>query len=223
MVKRYLKILIAILLLCFVFGFSDIKQNDEYSCAPVCAANCVINILNQKLSETELIKTLAQDAHTDKNGTTANNLILAVEKYLKKRHLDTEIKYYGIRKVARKYESRKPLNICEELQNGRSVILNAGIYKKYSKILKRTQGHYMNAYACKGDEILIADPYAKNRSTFYIKLQKLDNIQVKNYKDNEKFSRINYEYYQIIPNFDYLSNDEVMLLNGVISIYPLYL
>ena len=69
-------------------------------------------------------------AETDQYGTTAQNLINAIEKYLLSKRLHTDIKYYGIRKVEKKYKSKTPLNICEELQNGRSVILNIGFINK---------------------------------------------------------------------------------------------
>ncbi len=48
--------------------------------------------------------------------------------------------------------------------------------------LKRQYGHYVNAYSCKGKSILIADPYSKNKSLFYIELDKLSGIRIKNPK-----------------------------------------
>lgn len=223
MIKRLFFAIVCIIVSCFVFGFSDIKQKDEYSCGPVSAANAVINILNTNNDTKQLVSTMEILTGTDRYGTTAQNLISAIEKYLLSKRLHTDIKYYGIRKVEKKYKSKKPLNICAELQNGRSVILNIGFYKQKDSSLKRQYGHYVNAYSCKGENILIADPYSKNKSLFYIELDKLSGIRIKNPKDNEKYSLKKYDYMRITPAFEYQKKDEIPILNGIISIYPLYI
>lgn len=223
MIKKLFAILFCITLSCFGYGFSDIKQQEEYTCAPVCAANCIIDILNQKIEPNSLVQELCKNAKTDNQGTTAQNLITAIEKYLAKKHLQTQIKYYGIRRTAKQYQAKKPLNICEELQNGRFIILNIGFYEHSNGVLKRKDGHYVNACSCKNNRILITDPYAKDKSPFYIELHKPSNLNIKNTKDNEKYNNKNYEYYKIKPDFDYQTANETALLNGIISIYPLYL
>ena len=223
MIKRFFFVIVCLIVSCFVFGFSDLKQKDEYSCGSVSAANAVINILNTNNDTEHLVSTMKILAKTDQYGTTAQNLISAIENYLLSKQLHTDIKYYGIRKVEKKYKSKKPLNICDELQHGRSVILNIGFYKQKDSSLKRQYGHYVNAYSCRGKSILIADPYSKNKSLFYIELDKLSGIKIKNPKDNEKYSLKNYDYMQITPAFEYQKEDEIPVLNGIISIYPLYI
>lgn len=223
MTKKLFKVFCLAIISCFIFGFSDIKQKDEYTCAPVCAANCISDIFNQKIESESLVQELARLAKTGKNGTNAQNLISAIEKYVSKKHLQTQIKYYGIRRVSRHYESQKPLDICEELQNGRFVILNIGFYENNKGVLMRKDGHYVNACACEGSKILITDPYAKEKGPFYIELSKKENLHIKNTKDNERYNNKKYQYYEITPDFDYQSDKETALLNGVISIYPLYL
>lgn len=155
MTKKLFKVFCLAIISCFIFGFSDIKQKDEYTCAPVCAANCISDIFNQKFEPDALVQELSKLAKTGKDGTTAQNLISAIEKYVSKKHLQTQIKYYGIRRVSRHYESQKPLDICEELQNGRFVILNIGFYENNKGVLMRKDGHYVNACACEGSKILI--------------------------------------------------------------------
>lgn len=224
--KKLVKTFLSISLLLIVSGFSDIKQSDEYSCGPVCAANCVINILNQNLEPQKLVAVFTELAKTDKNGTTSQNLCTAIETFFGKTKLKTNIKYYGIRQVDRKYRMSHPLNICEEIERGSSVVLNLGFYKQQGKFFQRTEGHYVNAYACKDNQILIADPYSRDKAPFYVTLEKYDTrkgFKIKNNKDNEKYGKRKYTYYKVSPKFDYLTNDETAFLNGIISIYPLYL
>ena len=217
------KIFLLFVLIFFTCGFSDIKQKDEYTCAPVCAANCLINILSVKKDEEKLVKNFIRLAKTDKNGTTAQNLIKALEIYLKKNHINTEIKYSGIRIVDKKYRTKNPINICEEIQNGSSIILNIGIYNSKNGTFTRNGGHYINANACRGNKILISDPYAKNSEPFYIELEKINFAKIINPKDNEKYSHKSFNYQVITPGFDYLQPDEKAILNGIIKIYPIYL
>lgn len=219
---KIVKTFLCLVLFCLVTGFSDLKQNDEYSCGPVCAANCAINILNQNFPRDELIQTFTVLAKTDKNGTTSQNLCSALEKFFLKTNLKTHIKYYGIRKVERKYNSHKAINICEELHRGSSVILNLGFYKYNvnEDSFRRIDGHYVNAYACKEGKILIADPYNKEKTPFYIELEKAGKSKIKNTKDNEKYSRKRYSYYKVSPGFDYQKPDETVFLNGIITVYP---
>lgn len=224
-IEKFIKTLICLTIFVIVTGFSsysDLKQNDEYSCGPVTAANCAINILNQKFQPDTIIQAFSKLTKTDKNGTTAQNLCSALETFFLKTKLKTNIRYYGIRKVERKYISQKAINICDELHNGSSIILNFGIYKKYGSTYKRSYGHYVNAYECKDSKILIADPYSKNAPR-YIELTKISKNKLKNTADSEKYSLRRFNYYEISPAFEYQSADEKAVLNGIIKIYPLYL
>lgn len=223
--EKLIKTLICSTFFFIVTGFSaysDLKQNDEYSCAPVAAANCATGILNQNFQPDTIIQMFSKLAKTDNNGTTAQNLCSALETFFLKTNLKTNIKYYGIRKVERKYNSKEAINVCKELLNGSSVILNFGIYKKQGNTYKRTYGHYVNAYECKGSKILIADPYSKNEPR-YIELTRMEKIRLKNTSDSEKYSLRRYDYYEISPAFEYQANDEKAILNGIIKVYPLYL
>lgn len=219
-VKQLLLIFILILFTC---GFSDIKQKDEYTCGPVCAANCVINILSRSDSPQKLVKHFIKSAKTSKKGTTAQKLIKSIEIYLAKNHIKTDIKYYGIRHVEKNYQSPVPIDICDELQRGSSIILNLGFYSYKNGIFKRNGGHYVNANSCDGKKILISDPYAKHSSPFYIQLKSKPAGRISNPIDNEKYNSIDYEYFAISPDFDYLNPSEIVFLNGIIKIYPLYL
>lgn len=220
--NKFLKIFVCLTLFCFVTGFSDFKQYDEFSCGPVAAANCAVNVLNQNLPLDTLIQTFTSLSKTDKNGTTSQNLCRALEAFFLKTNLKTNVKYYGIRKVERKYKSRKALNICDEIHRGNSVILNVGFYKASSDGYKRIYGHYLNAYECKANKVLIADPYSKSGPR-YVELKKPDDKRIYNTKDNEKYSLRKFNYYEILPSFEYQKSDEKVILNGIISIYPNYL
>lgn len=226
--SNFLKSFLCLLLVLVVTGFSDIKQNEEYSCGPVCAANCVVNILNRNFDRDELVQTFTVLAKTDKNGTTAQNLCSAIEQFFNKTKLKTNIKYHGIRQVDRKYRMSTPINICNEFQKGNSVILNLGFYKQEGRVFVRKEGHYVNAYACKEGKILIADPYAKDKPPFYITLEKMNRLKIRNPKDNEKYSLKQYGlrkngYYKVVPVFEYLTPDYTIFLNGTISIQPYFL
>lgn len=217
------KIITFIVSFCFVCGFSDIKQPDEYTCGPACAVNCVLNILNNKADIQKLLGYFTRIAKTDVNGTKANNLIKALDVYLQTYNIKSDIKYYGIRRVEKKYKVQTPLNVCDELKNGRSVILNLGFYKIEDNKYIRTGGHYVTACECKGNSVYIADPYVKMEGLYPIRLEKVSGIKIKNPRDDEKYSNTKFEYYKILPVLKYQNSNEEILLNGIISIFPHYL
>ena len=220
MFKKLFKILFSVILLCFVCGFSDIKQNDEYSCAPVCAANCIINYNN--FDNNNLVEYFSKEAKTSTKGTKANNLCKALDKYFILHKRQAYIKYYGIRPVDKKFRSDKVLNIFDEITNGKSVILNIGVYEQHGKVLNRKYGHYVNAVNIdENGKILVTDPYAKEPYFIEIKDYKLNSKIKHNKDDNERVCRKKYDYKEI-TNVPYLENNEKALLNGIISIHLIY-
>lgn len=221
MLKKSFKILAGLILLCFVCGFSDIKQKDDYTCAPVCAANCIINYNNFKAEN--LVEYFSKEAKTTKKGTKANNLCKALEKYFLQHKRTAYIKYYGIRHVDKRFKSNKPLNITDEISNGKSIILNIGVYEKDGNLLKRKYGHYINAVTLdKSGEITVTDPYAKEPYSIELKDFPTTNLKIKHNKDdNERVFDREYTYKEI-TNIPYLENNETALLNGVISVHLIY-
>ena len=220
MPRKILQSLFSTILLCFVCGFSDIKQEDEYSCAPVSAANCIINYNN--FDNNDLVEYFSKTAKTSTKGTKANNLCKALDKYFVKNKRKAYIKYYGIRPVDKKFRSDKALNIFDEISNGKSVILNIGVYEQNGNVLKRKYGHYVNAVDINKDgKILITDPYTKEPYFIEIKNYKLNSKIKHNKDDNERICRKKYDYKEI-TNVPYLENNEKALLNGVISVNLIY-
>ena len=218
MTKKFFKSLFLLALLFIVSGFSDIKQKDEYSCAPVCAANCIINYNSFKNNESELIKYFSKTAKTSEKGTKTNNLCKALEKYFKQNKRSAIIQYDGIRPVDKRFKSPKTLNTFNELQSGKSVILNIGVYKFDGTTYKRIYGHYVNAINIdeKG-QILVTDPYEKAKA-FYIDLKDINTPAIQHNKDdNEKVIKNDFNYKEV-NGIPYLKQDERALLNGIISI-----
>ena len=219
MLKKFLQSLFLIVIFCFVSGFSDIKQQDDYTCAPVCATNCIVNYNSFKNSDNELIQYFGKTAKTTKKGTKTNNLCKAIAKYFKQNKRSAIIKYYGIRPVDKIFKSEKPLDITKELQNGKSIILNIGIYEFDGKTYHRKYGHYINAIDINNKgELLVTDPYEKG-DAFYIELTEIDQTATikHNKNDNERICRNNFKYKEI-KGLPYLKNSEKALINGIISI-----
>ncbi len=221
MMNKIFKTLFLITLFCFVSGFSDIKQKNEYSSAPVCAANCIINYNN--FDTENLVEYFTETAKTDKRGTKTNNLCKSLEDYFSENNRTAYIKYFGIRPVNKRFLSEKPLDIVEEISNGRSVILNIGIYKKDGNQYIRQYGHFVNAvYVNDKGQILVTDPYAKESAPFWTELKEAGYIKTKHNKfDNERVLKKVYDYKQLL-NIPYLQEDEIAFLNGVISINLIY-
>ncbi len=219
--KKVFFTLFCIILSGFVCGFSDIKQKDEYTCAPVCAANCIINYNN--FDNKNLVEYFSKQAKTTEKGTTANNFCKALEKFFKKNKRTAYIKYYGIRPVSKRFSSEKPLDIVKEISNGKSVILNIGVYSSEGKVYKREYGHYINAVMLQENgKITVTDPYAKEPYSIELKDFKTINLKIKHNKDdNERVIDKKYAYKEI-TNIPYLEKNETALLNGVISVHLIY-
>lgn len=61
-------------------AFADVKQQNEYNCAPASAANAVMALAyTQNLNTDMLVNKLAQIMHTDKQGTTSDNFCKGLE------------------------------------------------------------------------------------------------------------------------------------------------
>lgn len=219
--KKVFFTLFCIILSCFVCGFSDIKQKDEYTCAPVCATNCIINYNNFKTEN--LVEYFVKEAKTTKKGTKVNNLCKALEKYFIQHKRTAYIKYYGIRPVDKRFKANKTLNITDEISNGKSIILNIGVYEKDGNLLKRKYGHYINAVMLQENgKITVTDPYAKEPYSIELKDFKTINLKIKHNKDdNERVIDKKYAYKEI-TNIPYLEKNETALLNGVISVHLIY-
>ncbi len=218
MLKKFLKSLFLIVIFCFMSGFSDIKQQDDYTCAPVCAANCIVNYNSFKNSDNELIQYFGKTAKTTKKGTKTNNLCKALAKYFKQNKRSAIIKYDGIRPVDKIFKSEKPLDIIEELQNGKSVILNIGIYEFDGKTYHRKYGHYVNAIDInpKG-QILLTDPYEKG-SAFYVDIEPPESLNIRHNKDDNERILKNKFNIKSLKGIPYLKDNETAFLNGIISI-----
>lgn len=220
MLKKIFKVLTCLLLSSFVFGFSDIKQRDDFTCAPVSAANCVVNYNN--FDSNNLVEYFSKEAKTTTKGTKVNNLCKALDKYFIQHKRQAYIKYYGIRPVDKKFRSDKVLNIFDEISNGKSVILNIGVYEQQENVLNRKYGHYVNAVDIgENGKFLITDPYAK--APYFVEIKDYNlNVQIKHNKDdNEKVLHKKYDYKEII-NVPYLEKNEKALLNGVVSVHLIY-
>ena len=226
MIKKFIAALFIITFLLFTAGFSDIKQRNDYTCAPVCAANCIINYglinknnLSDDITVQNLVNYFAKQAKTTTKGTKANNLCKAVEKYFRQNKRIVTIKYYGIRPVDNKFKTQSPLDIKQELQNGKSVIVNIGVYKTEAATYQRQYGHYVNVIDINEQgQLLVSDPYYQG-SAYYVEITPIQTPKIiHNKNDNERVVKNNFKY-QKITGIPYLEKDESALLNGIISIY----
>ena len=226
MIKKFIAALFIITFLLFTAGFSDIKQRNDYTCAPVCAANCIINYgLNNKnnlsddITVQNLVNYFAKQAKTTTKGTKANNLCKAIEKYFRQNKRIVTIKYDGIRPVDKKFKTQSPLDIKQELQNGKSVIVNIGVYKTEAATYQRQYGHYVNVIDINEQgQLLVSDPYYQG-SAYYVEITPIQTPKIiHNKNDNERVVKNNFKY-QKITGIPYLEKDESALLNGIISIY----
>lgn len=220
MIKNNLLKFFAFVFCLFIFsGFSNVKQTDEYSCAPVCATNYAVD---KKLchNTVEAAAEFSKIFKTDSNGTTSQNFAEGLYDYLTGKGFITEIKYWGIRPVDESYKALSEPDICKELGKGNAVILNTGVYKNENGVYKRQYGHFLNANACSFKGIDISDPYSKKAVSSTMKLTKMrKGIFLHNENDNEAvINNPKFHYYKLTPSPEYLKSDEVMLLNGVFVI-----
>lgn len=230
----------------FINEISDLKQYNlpvvgEYFCGPVSAANAVINLVKQDISQlnnskssSALINELAQYFKTDKNGTTTSNMCLGLESFIKAKGLNPEIKYQGFRQVDQKYKVGLIPDlewIKAEMDKGNEVLLNLGVYKKTvengKNIYKRQYGHFVNASGKNSNGLnedanylAIHDPYDKVNGNHYIKVDKInDGKFIHNQDDNEVSLADDARGFLEIPTrFNYFASDEVAVINGVVSL-----
>lgn len=213
------------------FILPDIKQKNEYYCAPAACANAVIMLDgNNNYKQDKLVEDLAQLFKTDKNGTTSDNLCKGIEKYYSAKGENVNIEYTGFRDVDKKYKvSSMPdlRKIQDAITSKKAVILNLGIYKKSGETYKRQYGHFVNAVGSGSNGIsmdssylAVTDPYNKINGKHYIKLEKINKGNlIHNLDDNELALTSNAEgFYEISPKFNYFEPDETAVLNGVIVI-----
>lgn len=210
---------------------SDIKQPNEYYCAPCAGANAVISLLKPiQINNSLMVNNLAYYMKTDTKGTTSENLCKGLEKYFNSQGLFVKIDYKGFRDVDKKYKSSDLPDIKiikKELKDGNQVILNLGVYKKSGENYVRQYGHFVNAvsagsngFSFDENSFAVTDPYNKTSGLQYIKFKPiLSGKLVHNSDDNEKALTDNAKgFYELSPKFNYFENGETAILNGVIVI-----
>lgn len=181
--------------------YSNIKQQDEFSCG-VCASYNLISNMGKEAD----FNSLKRELRLSKKGVSSNNLCKGLEKSLSR-----NIKYYGIKKVNKKYKVSNEIDLNKiNLKNG--AILNFGVYDKN---FVRQWGHYVNLIKIDNNTLWIIDPYSKDAYIQRIEVQKICNHRLNNINDNEKYSRTT-EYYLITTPLKYLSKDEAAYINGII-------
>lgn len=211
--------------------YSDIKQKNEYYCAPAACANVVYKLSdNQNKNPDLLVEELAKYLKTDKYGTTSQNLCKGLEDYFNANNFNINIEYQGFRDVDKKYKTSFMPDI-EKIKSaikcGNLVILNLGIYKKINNTYIRQYGHFINAVktgsngiSCEDNCFAVTDPYSKKQCEEFIKLSKIEQGRfIHNKDDNEAALIDNAEgFYEIKPKFSYFENGETAVINGAIII-----
>lgn len=200
------------------FGDNFVKQNDEFTCAPVSSYNLVTGICPECRGQN--VESFAKLEKTDLNGTTSYNLCKGLEKYFKSQDLKSDIKYFGIKKV-HKYKSGSYIDfetLKKALEDGYGAIINFGVYSKNSEgFYVRQWGHYVNLLSTGKNSLQVFDPYDKeNRFSTFV-LKKIDGVNLKNINDNENYQNLKYVYF-VENKINYLQANEFAILNGVFLI-----
>lgn len=210
--------------------YSDVKQKNEYYCAPAAAANSIITLTSSKNNSETLVEELAHIMHTDKSGTTSNNFCKGIEEYFNSKGRNIKIEYSGFRNVDKKYKTGELPDfekIKNALKNNCAVVLNLGVYKKIGDKYIRQYGHFVNAvnagfngYSADKNSLSITDPYNKIGGLHYISLKPIESGKlIHNKDDNEVALTDNAKgFYEISPKFNYFEYAETAVLNGVIII-----
>lgn len=224
----------------------DLKQYEipgleEYYCGPVSAANGIImqaqrgfSRLYQSQESKALIYELGGYFNADKNGTTTANMITGLQSFVNAKGYNCNLKYQGFRPIDSKYKTSTLPNldwIKGEINKNNTVLLNIGVYKKSVKdgktIYTRQYGHFVtatgqgsNGISMDPNCLTIHDPYNRVSGNHYIKTQEITQGKfIHNPDDNESTLTDNaVGFYEISPKFNYFANDEVGILNGVISL-----
>lgn len=209
----------------------------EFYCAPVSAANILVSKAENgfpnlnRLNPTALIQDLGRYFKTgicyDENaGTTSQNLISGLEKYVTDKGYGINISYSEIRPVNSKYKQNLMLDLStltSDLQAKKGVILNIGFYRKNTHNgqtrYERLQGHFISAHRFdQGAGLLICDPYLKGDNTKYINLSKINEGVLIHDRGKEAIltSSAN-SFYEIKERFPYNDTNIASILEGVIS------
>ncbi|MEI8389379.1 MAG: C39 family peptidase [bacterium] len=219
--------------------FPNLKQEDEYSCAPVSAANSIIWLSNNGYKNlytsnnpSTLIEELSKHVKLIKEvnkGTTANNMCVGLENFINSRgYKISKLEYQGIRPVDDKYKTSMCPDIekiKKEIKKGNVVLLNLGIYNKKNSQYERHYGHWITVTGTGQNDSLsddkslaIHDPYSKSNGNFYIKPAKIESGKFfHNYDDNEKTLTDDASgFYEIPEKFNYLENDEIAVIDGAV-------
>lgn len=203
---------------CLTADYSNLKQPDEFTCAPTSSLNLIKNIC--KTCEAPSLNYMKKLQKTDENGTTAFNLCYGLEKYFKTQNKHSDIRYFGIKKVKIYKHSNNfdLLSISNPLNKNYGAILNIGVYTQNSKgEYVRQWGHYVNLISINDKFIKIIDPYNKNSYIDKLQYQTSKDIKLINKKDNEKYIKAD-KYYVIKTPLNYLQKNETAIINGVITI-----
>jgi len=200
------------------FAENLVKQQDEYSCAPVSSYNLITKLCPDCEKD---IKELQKLEKTNFKGTTTYNLCQGLKKYFKKQSKTVQIKYYGIKKV-KKYKISSNINIEEltsEISNNSQSILNIGIYIKNSNgNYVRQWGHYVNLISIEGNkQLIVFDPYDKNKTPIIWKLRQLNDFCLENINDNEKYEKTT-NIYAVENKIHYLEPNEIVIINGIVIV-----
>ena len=203
---------------CLAFGDNFVKQNDEFTCAPVSSYNLVREICPQCRGQN--IENFVKLEKTDVNGTTSYNLCRGLEKYFKSQGLKSDIKYFGIKKV-RKYKTGSEIDfktLKKALEDGYGAIINFGVYSKNSEgFYVRQWGHYVNLLPAGENSLAVFDPYDKENKFSAFVLKKTGGVNLKNINDNENYQNLK-EVYFVENKINYLQENEFAILNGVFLI-----
>lgn len=211
--------------------YSDIKQKNEYYCAPAACANVVYKLSDKQNENPDLlVDELAKYFKTDKNGTTSQNLCKGLDEYFKAHNCNISIEYQGFREVDKKYKTADLLDIDKiksAVNNGKFVILNLGIYKKLNNAYIRQYGHFINivgansnGISCENNCFTVTDPYNRVSQKQYLKLLKIkDGKFIHNKDDNEiALTDCAKNFYEVSSKFGYFENGETAVINGAIII-----
>lgn len=226
--------------------YPDLKQYNlpvvgEYYCAPVSAANAVIEFSRQgfpNLYQTnhpiKLISKLGKHFKTTNQGTTTENLCNGLKSYVESKGYKADIKYQGFRDITPDIKSANvpDLNwIKNEINKNNAILLNLGIYKKSVQdgktIYTRHYGHFVtvvgagnNGLSNAADYLTIHDPYNRVQGDHYIRAEQIkEGKLIHNKGDNEIALTDNAQGFLEIPQrFNYIASDEVAVINGAVSL-----
>lgn len=226
--------------------FPDLKQYTiptwgEYYCAPVSAANAIMNFAQKGFinlcptnNSSILINELAKHFKTDTNGTTTKNMCEGLKSFVESKGYKANIEYKGFRDIDNRYKTTNSLDlnwINNEIKKENAVFLNIGVYKKIVENGKTTYtrqyGHYVNAIGDGNNGIsndknylTIHDPYNKVHGDHYIKTEQIKEGKFIHNKDDNEIALTNNAagFYELSPKFNYFAKDEVGIINGVISL-----